>query len=99
MEVPTTTLDAIVAELQLEHCDFLKIDCEGAEYEILLNARPATLRKMRHICLEYHDGSTGHSHHELVALFEANGFAVRLQPNPAHRHTGLIYARNRSGVT
>jgi FkbM family methyltransferase len=98
MDVPTTTLDAIVAELRLERCDFLKIDCEGAEYEILLNTAKDTLRKVRHICLEYHDGVTQHSHAELVSLFEANGFAVRLQSNPVHRHLGLLYARNLSSL-
>jgi FkbM family methyltransferase len=53
-EVPATTLDAIVEPL--EHVDLVKLDCEGAEYEILLTAGDPAFRKIRTIKLEYHHG-------------------------------------------
>ncbi|MCX6704886.1 MAG: FkbM family methyltransferase, partial [Candidatus Woesebacteria bacterium] len=33
--VPTTTLEGIFIKNKIKVCDYLKIDCEGAEYEIL----------------------------------------------------------------
>jgi FkbM family methyltransferase len=94
LQVPGTTLDRVFAELHLSHCDYVKMDCEGAEYDILFHASEATVRQVRHFCLEYHDGVTDFSHHDLVSYFEARGFRVRLTPNPVHRRLGYLYAAN-----
>lgn len=95
ISVSSVTLDQIFAELGLGHCDFLKIDCEGAEYEILFHASEQTLRRIRHVAMEYHDGVTRYSHGDLIRLFEQNGFEVRTRPNPAHREIGFLFASNR----
>lgn len=92
LEVNATSLDRIFDDLQLDRCDFLKIDCEGGEYEILFNASAQTLNKTRHICLEYHDGVTMHSHGDLARFLEERGFIVSLRPNPAQRQLGLLSA-------
>ena len=68
--------------------------CEGAEYEILFNASAATLGKIKHICLEHHDGVTPYSHADLIRFFEKNSFQVRRIHSPAYRHLGLLYAMN-----
>jgi len=39
IEVPTQTLDNVVRELSLSRVDFIKIDAEGAELEILKGAK------------------------------------------------------------
>jgi FkbM family methyltransferase len=54
--VDCVTLADIFAEHKLERCDFMKIDCEGAEYEILLNTPMEVLRKIRRISVECHVG-------------------------------------------
>src|SRR5439155_22097922 len=74
------------------HCDFLKIDCEGAEYDIMFHATADTLRRIRHISMEYHDGVTSHSHGELRAFLEKHGFRVQVHGNAAHRNLGYLYA-------
>jgi FkbM family methyltransferase len=73
-------------------CDFLKLDCEGAEYEILLATPPEVFARIDRIALEYHDWMTEHRHEELSALFAANGFAVTTRDHAASR-TGYLYAR------
>lgn len=94
IEVPSVTLDQVFAELKLSECDYLKVDCEGAEYEIFFHTQPSTLQKIKQICLEYHDGVTSFSHNDLVRFFECSGFRVKLVPKPVHRDLGLLYACN-----
>ena len=48
--VPVTTLDALVASQELDRLDFIKIDVEGMELEVLRGARQ-TLEKLRPVLL------------------------------------------------
>ncbi|MDY6874649.1 MAG: FkbM family methyltransferase [Chloroflexota bacterium] len=92
IEVQGLSLDDLFQISGIGHCDFLKIDCEGCEFEILFNASQVTLRNIDHICLEYHDGVTEFSHQDLAQFFEKRGFQVRLTRNPVHRHLGFLHA-------
>ncbi len=47
-------LKEIFEENKIKTCDLLKIDCEGAELEILLNTPKGILKKIKNIVLEYH---------------------------------------------
>jgi len=98
IQVASITLKQAFDQLHISACDYLKMDCEGAEYEILLGMDNQTLRKIRHLCLEYHDGVGPCSHLDLVRFLTARGFEVRLTPCPAYRHLGLLYARNLSAL-
>jgi FkbM family methyltransferase len=52
--VECTTLDEIFAAHRVECCQVLKLDCEGAELEILENSSLETLRRVGKIVGEYH---------------------------------------------
>lgn len=54
VEVPSTTLSKIVETL--DRVDFLKMDCEGAEYEILMQAGQDAIAKVSKIAMEWHGG-------------------------------------------
>ncbi len=69
-KVPMTTLQAIVEEYKLSD-SFLKMDCEGYEYDIILNASRETLRKFEYILMEYHYGFKS-----LQEKLESNGFKI-----------------------
>ncbi len=98
LDVQGISLDDLFSALGLERCDFLKMDCEGAEFEILLSASAETLGRIRHLCLEYHDGVTVHSHQELAEFLRRHGFGVRVKPNRAWQGLGLLFAsRSLSG--
>lgn len=86
------TLADLFAEQDIERCDYLKIDCEGCEFEILLHTNADTLGKIKHICLEYHNGFTPHSHQDLIKRLEANGFGTKVVANPVHDYLGILYA-------
>jgi FkbM family methyltransferase len=53
IEVPMITLDE--ALMSLNCIDFLKIDCEGAEIEILRSSSDLSLSKIRKMVVEIHD--------------------------------------------
>lgn len=54
-EVLTTSLDRIFSENKIKTCHLLKLDCEGAEYDILFAAPKNTLEKINNIVMEYND--------------------------------------------
>jgi FkbM family methyltransferase len=75
IEVPCTTLPAMFDEHQIEHCDFLKMDCEGAEYEIILTCPEDYLMRVRQFAIEVHQGSKPEYGAEyLKEYFHARGF-------------------------
>jgi FkbM family methyltransferase len=98
VERDAVSLASIFSREGIRHCDFLKIDCEGAEYEILMNLDRSMLDRIGKIACEIHQpayyGVTDPRHTpELLARFlEQNGFAVYRKPvNP---YLGMLYAAN-----
>jgi FkbM family methyltransferase len=92
IQVAGFSLDDMLKEQEISHCDFLKVDCEGGEFDIFFNTSNETLAKIANICLEYHNGVTRYSHVDLMDFFTRNGFRVSMHSNPAHRHLGFLYA-------
>ena len=70
----------------------LKLDCEGAEYNILFGAPDETLKRIRRIVMEYHDSLTSHTHRDLVKFLSEKGFHVQVTPNYVHDDLGYLYA-------
>lgn len=59
-KVEATTLHDILVEHDIAHCDCLKLDCEGMEYDILVHTSEADLGKVSAVILEHHpSGSLG----------------------------------------
>jgi FkbM family methyltransferase len=56
MTAKSITLETILKKHKWTHIDVLKLDCEGAEYDILPGMELETLVNIRHIVGEYHDG-------------------------------------------
>lgn len=54
-KVRSITLDTLLQEQDIEDVDLLKLDCEGAEYPILLEAGAALLDRITTITIEFHD--------------------------------------------
>jgi FkbM family methyltransferase len=68
-EVEMTTLQAITDEHRIRRCDFLKLDCEGAEHDIIAKMSATTAERIAQITMEVHkipgrDGQTLHSNLE-----------------------------------
>jgi len=56
--------------------DFLKIDCEGCEYDLLLNCPDEVLSGVRRISMEIHTVQ-GHTKAELIKLLKRAGFQIK----------------------
>jgi len=56
LDVPCLTLSDIFKENHINHCDLLKMDCEGAEYDILYNTSEDVLNKIDQMAIEVHAG-------------------------------------------
>jgi FkbM family methyltransferase len=82
------SLAALAAELRLDRIDLLKLDCEGAEWDIL-PASESILPRVRQICMEYH--REGHwTPERLSQWLTALGFQVTYQQGAWN---GLLWAR------
>ena len=78
IEVKSISLKDIFIDNKLNKIDFLKIDCEGAEYKILFNTPKKVLKKIKKIALEYHQ-MDGFSVEDLKEFLSNNGFKVILK--------------------
>lgn len=74
--------------------DLLKLDCEGAEYDILMKAPAEIMEHVERIVLEYHDPEATGRQLELAAHLTAAGFEVEWWPNAVYPKT-LGYMRAR----
>lgn len=92
------TLGDAFETLQIEVCDFLKMDCEGGEYEILFSAPEDVIQRIKRICLETHDGVTQYSHFDLIEYLHKHGFQTRFETNPVHSNLGMLYGYRLSGA-
>ena len=90
-KIPIITLDDVFFRFGVECCDLLKLDCEGSEYDVLLNASPQTMSRITRIALEYHVGFNDHSPDELKTFLESSGFKVEWLPM-REDGTGFLYA-------
>jgi FkbM family methyltransferase len=79
--VPSTTLERIFMGNHIENCQLLKLDCEGAEYEILFNTPGEILNRIQNISMEYHD-VPNYTINDLKKYLKDMGFDVRLGKEP-----------------
>ena len=78
--VRTTSLEELLAQAGRAECDVLKLDVEGAEYEVLAAlCASGAIRRARQVLAEFHHGWTEHplEHTQaLAAKIEAAGFEL-----------------------
>lgn len=92
--VRATTLTSFLELNHIQRCDFLKFNCEGAEFPILLSTSADVLKKVKMMLVLYHrDLWMKNSEADLIAHLESAGFkcAVRNELGPR----GWIVAVNK----
>lgn len=93
VEVSCATLENVFMANKIDCCDLLKLDCEGAEYQIIFDSPKNIFKKIKSIALEYHDDPKFKGE-DLVRYLKENGFYTILSSNKRDNRWGLIYAKN-----
>ena len=90
--VESTTLQKIFDENKISSCKLLKLDCEGAEYEIIDSLSPEYLNRIQNIVMEYHlADSKPELIKNLVLKIKNAGFKIKTGPH--HDDMGSLLAR------
>ena len=88
--VKTMTLDTIIKMYKINHINYLKIDCEGSEGDIIKSINNKTWKIIDKIVLEYHDGVSTLHHTGIMQYLKVNGY--KLKVNKTGESFGYIYA-------
>lgn len=92
---PAVSLGQVFGEHGIEHCDLIKIDVEGMEYEILYGAEAGVLERVERIYGEYHATESNRPDHRIEALADflvEQGFAVECVAHRRKANHGMFFA-------
>jgi FkbM family methyltransferase len=95
-EIEGLTLSDVFQEFGLTQCDLLKMDCEGAEFQILQGLQAETARQVRRIVMEYHTFPGRDKHEQACELIDQLiklGFTIDHYTDVVGTYWGMIYAR------
>lgn len=79
LEIESTTIEKMMIINGLEKIDFLKLDCEGSEGEILANVSEETISKIGSIAMEFHNNTSELNHEEIVNKLQSVGFRTNIK--------------------
>jgi len=97
--VQCTTLAQIIDVNNLSRVDLLKMDCEGAEYEILYATPASHLGKIRELRMEYHNLNSAEEQVDYLQGFLAgHGFVVTRRRRNSERN-GTIWLKRTGAVS
>ena len=93
IQVKSSTLQNIFDSNNLDVCDYLKLDCEGAEYEIIESLPDEYFKKIKQIYIEYHFSDSKYKMLEnMIKKLEQLSFSVIKES--LEQGIGSIYAVN-----
>lgn len=93
--VRSCTLSAFFESNRITECNFMKLNCEGSEFPILLNTPIDILKRIGTILVLYHcDLWTANTHVDLISHLESSGFNCVIRNQSEKR--GWIIAVNTS---
>ncbi len=55
VSVPSISLSKFFEQYKITEIDFLKLDCEGSEFDIIYNTAPSLLKRIKKMIVEVHD--------------------------------------------
>ena len=88
----STSLQKIFDENKISSCKLLKLDCEGAEYQIIDSLPSEYLDKIQNIVMEYHLADTKPELvKSLILKIENAGFKIKTRPH--YNDMGFLIAR------
>jgi FkbM family methyltransferase len=94
LTVPTISLEDFIDSNGISKIDFLKMDCEGGEYDIIFNCPRRILDMIEKISMECHDINSDWNAAALRKFLENNGFIVNIQLN-TYAGSPYFFAKNK----
>lgn len=88
-KVPAKSLSDI-----LTACSLIKMDCEGAEFEIIASLSTDQLSLAHAYYLEYHEYQPDFSAQNLAQVFRKAGFKTSITPSRYDSQMGFIFAKS-----
>lgn len=85
--VDTLSLDDFMRIYHIEFIDFLKMDCEGSEYEILYNTNESIFEKIGKISMECHPLYGRNSIDSMKNFLTSKGYKIKTNDD-----SGILYA-------
>ena len=90
------SLDEIFHKYKIKKCNFLKVDCEGCEYQIFKKINQSNFKKIKYIALEIHlfNEKMKKEFSDLKKLLIRNKFKLKEIDNPVHNYLKFLFAQN-----
>jgi FkbM family methyltransferase len=96
VKVKAISLAGVFDQHGIDHFDIIKLDCEGAEYEILMNTSGEIFNKIDRIIMEYHDIDETYHHQKLASFLKGMDYEVYCHDNFVHENIGYLYAEHKA---
>lgn len=93
VEIETISLEDFYREEGIEKVDFLKLDCEGAEYDIIQH-NEEKIKAIERIILECHPHGDK-TVDQMIATLERLGFDVKSEKDTKGDKVQMLYARKK----
>ncbi|MCC5929017.1 MAG: FkbM family methyltransferase [Cyclobacteriaceae bacterium] len=74
LEVQAISLADIFKKYQLDTVDLVKLDCEGAEFDILYNCPDEIFAKIKYLTIEVHNWVKSHNINDLQKFLQSKGY-------------------------
>jgi len=98
VKVEATTIKKIFENNSIKYCELLKLDCEGSEFDILINLENELFHKIKKMIIEYHNiPEVSFTDDDLIKKLKENNFEVKYKSDS--EKSGLIFAENTNVVT
>jgi len=94
----SVSIGQLLDDHAIDRVNFMKIDCEGGEYDIVRNVSASDWRRIDRIVIEFHEYHEHHRHADIVKALQENGFDVVVQKDPVTYRLmrfGTLWARRR----
>lgn len=92
LTVQSITLDSFLKKMNISQIDFLKLDCEGAEGEIITSLGVEGLKKIKKVAIEFHDNHSILNHEEIINYLKKAGFETNLSWDGSSNF-GYVYGK------
>lgn len=91
LKVTSVTLKSMMEKLNIDTIDFIKLDCEGAEGEVIKSLGQEGLKRIKKMAIEFHDNNSILNHSEILKELKDSGFKTSIKWDGTS-YFGYIYA-------